>query len=165
MRSINTLSNCTSSLVIDRSGMHVLTIQNRERVHFVPVDRPRPGRNALGGQGHRAAPQAVASWIAEGGLGVHLRGSREMRELDQKGRLYVQWGSIQQILIAERLGEEFPCPSLRARSVPCGARSVRSNHGYPDVIRLERITGYCQRWPLYGRLALYQKPTDNLEGM
>jgi hypothetical protein len=83
----------------------------------------------------------------------------------QIGRLYVQRGSIQQILIAERLGEEFPCPSLRARSVPCGARSVRSNHGYPDVIRLERITGYCQRWPLYGRLALYQKPTDNLEGM
>jgi hypothetical protein len=27
-------------------------------------------------EGHRAAPRAVASWIAEGGLGVHLRGSR-----------------------------------------------------------------------------------------
>jgi hypothetical protein len=27
-------------------------------------------------EGHRAAPQAAASWIAEGGLGVHLRGSR-----------------------------------------------------------------------------------------
>jgi hypothetical protein len=27
----------TSSLVIDHSGMHVITVQNNEKVHFAPV--------------------------------------------------------------------------------------------------------------------------------
>jgi hypothetical protein len=42
----------TSSLVIDHSGMHFVTVQNDEKIHFIRGDRARHGHAHRGLEWH-----------------------------------------------------------------------------------------------------------------